>query len=83
MTNFMPSKAEKEGLKNLKSDVMGGTNVSELLRKGDYVPEMFFIGQIVGGSDFNVSSDGLFVEAYLNYGEDWSQIEDDTISGAI
>ena len=45
MSNFMPSKAEKEGLKNLKSEVLGGgTSVSDFLRKGDYVPEMFFIG---------------------------------------
>ena len=54
-----------------------------MLRKGDFVPEIFFIGQVVGGSDFNVSQDGIFVEAYLNYGEDWTQIEDDSLSGPI
>ena len=53
------------------------------MKKGDYIPEIFFIGQIIGGDDFNVNQDGLFVEAYLNYGEDWSLFEDDNLSGPI
>ena len=68
----------------MRSDVMNQiTAPQDMLRKGDYVPEIYFIGQVVGGSDYNVAQDGLFVEAYLNYGEDWTHIEDDTISGPI
>ena len=62
---------------------MSHTGPSDLMRKGDFVPEIFFIGQIVGGTDFSVSSDGLFVEAYLNYGEDWTHHKEDYISGPI
>ena len=43
--------------------------------KGDYKPEVFFIGQVVGGSDFPTESDGLFVEASLKYGEYWKMFE--------
>jgi hypothetical protein len=39
--------------------------------KADYKPEVFFLGQIVGGTDFPTDSDGLFVEGSLRYGENW------------
>lgn len=41
-------------------------------KMADYKSEIFFIGQIVGGSDFPTDIDGLFVEASLKYGsEHW------------
>ena len=40
----MPSKAEIGGIKNMRNDILGTTALSDLLRKGDYVPEIFFIG---------------------------------------
>ena len=40
--------------------------------RADYKPEIFFIGQIVGGTDFPTNQDGIFVEASLKYGEDWN-----------
>jgi hypothetical protein len=43
--------------------------------KADYKPEIFFIGQIVGGSDFPTDLDGLFVEASLKFGENWKMFE--------
>ena len=43
--------------------------------KADYKPEIFFIGQIVGGTDFPTELDGLFVEASLKYGENWKMFE--------
>ena len=39
--------------------------------KADFKPEIYFIGQIVGGSDFPTDQDGIFIEASLKYGEDW------------
>ena len=43
----------------------------------DYKTEIFFIGQIVGGSDFPTDLDGLFVEASLKYGaENWTMFAD-------
>ena len=39
-------------------------------KQADYKTELFFIGQIVGGSDFPTDLDGLFVEASLKYGAD-------------
>ena len=54
-----------------------------LLRRGDFVPEIYFIGQIVGGTDFNVQDDGIFVEANLVYGQDWQMLSDDALSSAI
>lgn len=45
-----------------------------LRRRGDYKPEIYFIGQIVGGVDFPTERDGIFVEATLNCGEDWNII---------
>lgn len=43
-------------------------------KKADYAPEVYFIGQIVGGSDFPTDEDGLFVEAVLVFGQDWTPI---------
>ena len=83
MSNMMPSQAEIGAIKQMKNNVFGGSNSALKLKKGDYIPEIFFIGQIIGGSDFNVNQDGLFVEAYLNYGQDWSLFEDDNLSGPI
>ena len=41
-------------------------------KMADFKTEIFFIGQIVGGSDFPTDLDGLFVEASLKYGsENW------------
>ena len=73
--NVMPSNAEIQDMKNAKHTVMDTVGTNDYRRKGDFIPEIFFIGQIVGGSDFNVKDDGLFVEANLNYGEDWSHLE--------
>ena len=45
----------------------------------DYKTEIFFIGQIVGGSDFPTDIDGLFVEASLKYGaENWHLVPEKT-----
>jgi hypothetical protein len=45
---------------------------NNLRKMADYKTEIFFIGQIVGGSDFPTDIDGLFVEASLKYGaENW------------
>ena len=51
------SKAEQNSVKKgiQKFDNIGGVSQKEFqLKKGDYVPEIYFIGQIVGGIDFNV-----------------------------
>ena len=63
----------------MKNNVMGEFSESRdiNLKKGDYGPEIYFIGQIVGGKDFSVFQDELFVESYLNFGEDWTHNEDD------
>lgn len=46
-------------------------------KMADYKSEIFFIGQIVGGSDFPTDLDGLFVEASLKYGaEHWQLFAD-------
>ena len=42
--------------------------------KGDFKPEIYFIGQIVGGTDFPTDQDGIFIEASLKFGDDWKQI---------
>ena len=48
------------------------TATNNLRKMADYKTELFFIGQIVGGSDFPTDIDGLFVEASLKYGaENW------------
>ena len=39
--------------------------------KADFKPEIYFIGQIVGGTDFPTEQDGIFVEASLLHGEEW------------
>ena len=44
--------------------------------KADFKPEIFFIGQIVGGTDFPTDKDGIFIEASLKYGENWKLIPD-------
>ena len=82
----MPSKAERKKLTNLTGDVLPGivkTSDLNLVKKGDYKPEVFFIGQIVLGKDFHVEQDGLFVEASLQYGEDWGLLDADDLSGPI
>ena len=43
-------------------------------RKADYVPEVYFIGQIVGGIDFPTEKDGIFIEATLAHGSDWEDL---------
>lgn len=52
----------------------GATSTSQTLipqrKQADFKTEIFFIGQIVGGSDFPTDLDGLFVEASLKYGQD-------------
>ena len=48
---------------------------SHLRAKADFKPEVHFIGQIVGGQDFPTDLDGIFVEASLKYGEDWTLFE--------
>ena len=75
-----PSKAELGGAKNFVYELEGGGIVK---KKGDYAPEMYFIGQVVGGADFNEYNDGLFVEANLNYGVDWNLVEEDQTSGPL
>jgi hypothetical protein len=39
--------------------------------RADFKPEIYFIGQIVGGTDFPTGQDGIFVECSLLYGDDW------------
>ena len=74
------SKAEMDDmLKGTHSQANRGT----LLKKGDYVPEVFFLGQIVGGQDFNVQDDGVFVECFLNSGEDWEMFDGNPLSVPI
>ena len=41
--------------------------------KGDYAPEVYFIGQIEMGTDFDVAS-GLFLEAFVKYGPHWQPL---------
>jgi len=43
----------------------------DLLTKGDAKPEIHFIGQIIGGENFD-STDGLFCEMLLQIGDTWS-----------
>ena len=52
---------------------------SGLRKMADYKTELYFIGQIVGGSDFPTDIDGLFVEASLKYGaENWHLVPEKT-----
>ena len=46
-------------------------------------PEMYFIGQIIGASEFGVGNDGLFVESYLNFGTDWTLLDNEGLSDNI
>ena len=39
---------------------------------------VYFIGQIVGAEGFLVGQDGLFVEATLHFGEEWSLVQKDS-----
>ncbi len=57
---------------------IAGASSSQTPRKmADYKSELFFIGQIVGGSDFPTDLDGLFVEASLKYGaENWTLLSE-------
>ena len=72
--NMVASKAEVNTVMKLASK-NAGSKEGDILRKGDFSSEIFFIGQVVGASDFNVSSDGIFVEAYLKYGTDWQPLK--------
>ena len=40
--------------------------------RADFKPEVFFIGQIVGGTDFPTDQDGIFIEANLTHGANWN-----------
>ena len=52
--------------------VNNGAGVVSARKMADFKTELFFIGQIVGGSDFPTDLDGLFVEASIKYGaENW------------
>ena len=52
---------------------LGAAEGEQKLRvKADFKPEIYFIGQIVGGTDFPTDQDGIFVEASLLYGEEWT-----------
>ena len=73
--------AQQDGIRNAQR-VIGGKAAVEL-KKGDHVPEIYFIGQVVGGQDFSVLDEGVFVEASLKYGADWQLLEDDPLSGPI
>lgn len=54
-----------------------GQTIQSKRKMADYKTEIFFIGQIVGGSDFPTDLDGLFVEASLKYGaENWTMFAD-------
>jgi len=44
---------------------------------------MYFIGQIVGGSDFSVDNDGIFIESSLCFGEEWTLCDNDGLSDNI
>lgn len=43
-------------------------------KPGDLKTEVHFIGQVVGGSDFNFDNVGLFCEIQLEYGEHWFEL---------
>mgnify|MGYP006879131433 CR=1 FL=1 len=76
--------AQQDGIRNAQR-VIGGKAAVEL-KKGDHVPEIYFIGQVVGGQDWTsacVLDEGVFVEASLKYGADWQLLEDDPLSGPI
>ena len=52
--------------------VAGGTKTTNLSKMADYKTELYFIGQIVGCSDYLTDIYGLLVEASLKYGpENW------------
>jgi hypothetical protein len=45
----------------------------KIMTKGDAKPEVHFIGQILGGTNFN-STDGLFCEMLIQIGENWEML---------
>ena len=45
--------------------------------RADFKPEVYFIGQIVGGTDFPSEQDGIFVEASLKHGDSWIPLKKD------
>ena len=51
-----------------------GENALEARRKADFKTSVYFIGQIVGGTDFPTEQDGIFVEAQIIYGENWEPL---------
>jgi hypothetical protein len=68
-------------MKGTSQGLIGGESAhlgqSAERKMADYKSEIFFIGQIVGGSDFPTDIDGLFVEASLKYGgENWQLFSD-------
>ena len=71
MASFTSALQDNSGYK-ARTNALGDVNQRV---KADYKPEIFFIGQIVGGTDFPTQSDGIFVEATLVFGEDWKIIE--------
>ena len=46
-------------------------NQKDMRLKADFIPEVYFIGQIVGGNEFPTDQDGIFVEASLDFGDGW------------
>jgi len=57
-------------------NIVGAANQTPR-KMADFKSEIFFIGQVVGGSDFPTDLDGLFVEASLKYGaENWQLLSE-------
>ena len=48
-------------------------NQQQLRVKADFKPEVFFVGQILGGDGFE-NQDGLFLEVIFKHGEHWQQL---------
>ena len=48
-------------------------NSRQMISKGDVKPEIHFLGQILGGKDFN-TSDGLFCEMLIDVSPNWEMI---------
>ena len=68
-SEFENNRSLREAANQLYIPDLGASN--SLRVKGDFKPEIFFLGQIVGGTDFPTDQDGIFVEASLKYGENW------------
>ena len=59
-------------------------NLPSERKMADFKTELFFLGQIVGGSDFPTDLDGLFVEASLKYGADnWHLFPADSTKASL